>query len=139
MTTRARDIIEKLPPDSRARVERRAKELIAEEMALRELRKAAELTQERMGELLGIGQDGVSRMEKRCDLLVSTLRGYVAAMGGRLRLVAELPDLPPVELVGLSLLRGAAQSEKPAKVGKRRHRRRAASTHRTDRKRPTRR
>lgn len=128
MTTRARDIIEKLPADSRARVERRAKELVAEEMALRELRKAVELTQERMGELLGIGQDGVSRIEKRCDLLVSTLRSYVAAMGGRLRLVAELPNHPPVELIGLSNLGDVAALVKTGRIDKSGHRRRAATS-----------
>ena len=51
---------------------------------------------------LGISQDGVSRLEKRSDLLLSTLRNYVEAMGGNLRLVAEFPDQPPVLLTGFS-------------------------------------
>ena len=51
---------------------------------------------------LGISQDGVSRLEKRSDLLLSTLRNYVEAMGGELRLVAEFPDQPPVMLTGFS-------------------------------------
>jgi hypothetical protein len=102
MTKPFADLVAKLPADVRARIDVRTKELVAEELVLRELRKAVELTQVRMGELLGIGQDGVSRIEKRCDMLVSTLRGYVAAMGGRLRLLAELPGRPVVELMGLS-------------------------------------
>lgn len=55
-----------------------------------------------MAELLGIGQDSVSRLEKRSDLLLSTLRSYVAAMGGRLRLIAEFPDRPAVDISSLS-------------------------------------
>ena len=95
------ELVAKLPADVRARIDVRTKELVAEELVLRELRKAVELTQIKVGELLGIGQDGVSRIEKRCDMLVSTLRSYVAAMGGRLRLLAELPDRPTIEVVGL--------------------------------------
>jgi transcriptional regulator with XRE-family HTH domain len=71
-------------------------------MTLQDLRKARELTQQRMAELLGIKQANVSRIEKRSDLLLSTLGSYVAAMGGRLRLVAEFPDRPPVVLSKLS-------------------------------------
>ncbi len=55
-----------------------------------------------MAELLGIGQDSVSRLEQRSDLLLSTLRSYVAAMGGRLRLIAEFPGRPAVDLSSLS-------------------------------------
>lgn len=50
-------------------------------------RQAHKLTQKRMAQVLGIGQDSVSRLEQRSDLLISTLRGYVEALGGRLSLV----------------------------------------------------
>lgn len=98
------DILKKLPPEEQAAIEARSRELIAEYLTLQDLRKARELTQERLAELLGIKQENVSRLEKRTDLLLSTLRGYVAAMGGRLRLVAEFPDRPPVVLTGLGSL-----------------------------------
>ena len=91
-----------LSPARRKKVEARAAELIAEEKSLRDLRQALALTQERMAESLGIGQEGISRLEKRSDLLISTLRDYVEAMGGELRLVAEFPDRPPVILKGLA-------------------------------------
>jgi DNA-binding XRE family transcriptional regulator len=86
----------------RNKIERRAAELIAEEMSLRDLRQALNLTQERLAEALGIGQDGVSRLEKRSDLLISTLRSYVEAMGGRLSIVAEFPNRAPVVVSGLA-------------------------------------
>lgn len=94
--------IKKLSPAKRRKVEARAAALIAEEMTLRDLRKARELTQARMAEQLGITQDGVSRLEKRSDLLLSTLRKSVEAMGGRLSLVAEFPDRAPVVLTGIA-------------------------------------
>jgi transcriptional regulator with XRE-family HTH domain len=83
-------------------VEARAAELVAEEMTLRELRQARKLTQVRVAKALGITQDSVSRLEKRSDLLLSTLRKTVKAMGGNLSLVAEFPDRPPVVLSGIS-------------------------------------
>ena len=96
------DKISKLSPALRKKVETRAAELIAEEMTLRELRKARKLTQVRMAKALGVTQDSVSRLEKRSDLLLSTLRKTVEAMGGSLSLVAEFPDRPPIVLSGIS-------------------------------------
>ncbi len=96
------DKIKKLSASQRKKVKARAAALLAEEMTLRDLRKARELTQARMAEQLGITQDGVSRLEKRSDLLLSTLRKSVEAMGGRLSLVAEFPDRAPVVLTGIA-------------------------------------
>ncbi len=91
-----------LPKARRETVEARAAELIAEEMTLRDLRKAMTQTQERVAKRLGIKQENVSRIEQRADLLISTLRGYVEAMGGKLHLVAEFPDRPAIKLSGLA-------------------------------------
>lgn len=102
MATTLKDKLNRLGAQRRKKVEARAEALIAEEMSLRDLRQAHELTQERMSEVLGIGQEGVSRLEQRSDLLISTLRGFVKAMGGELRLIAEFPDRPPVVLSGLA-------------------------------------
>ena len=82
--------------------EARAVQLIAEEMTLQELRHARKLTQVRMAKALGIGQDGVSKLEKRADLMISTLRKTVEAMGGTLSLVAGFPDREPVVLSGIA-------------------------------------
>src|SRR6202140_602898 len=101
MPTNVNDIIRKLSPAQRKRVESRAAQLIAEEMTLRELRRARKLTQVRVAKTLGITQDSVSRLEKRSDLLLSTLRKTVEAMGGNLSLVAEFPDRAPVVLAGI--------------------------------------
>ncbi|MGH9344812.1 MAG: helix-turn-helix domain-containing protein [Blastocatellia bacterium] len=95
-------IRKELNPVRRKKIGSRAAQLIAEEMTLQELRHAREITQVRMAKVLGITQDGVSRLEKRSDLLLSTLRKTVEAMGGRLSLIAEFPDRKPVMLSGIS-------------------------------------
>ncbi len=109
------DIIKKLSSAQRKKVEARAAQLIAEEMTLRELRHARKLTQVRMAKTLGITQDSVSRLEKRSDLLLSTLRKTVEAMGGNLSLVAEFPDRAPVVLSGI------AENDPEPKPAGRRH------------------
>ena len=95
-------IRKELSPARRKQVKARAAHLIAEEMTLRELRRARKITQVRMARKLGIGQDGVSKLEKRADLMISTLRKTVEAMGGSLSLVAEFPDRDPVVLSGIA-------------------------------------
>jgi transcriptional regulator with XRE-family HTH domain len=102
MSVNIRDKMEKLNAAQRKKVEYRAAELIAEEMSLRDLRKARKLTQARVAKTLGITQDSVSRLEKRTDLLLSTLRKTVQAMGGEVRILAEFPDRAPVQLSELS-------------------------------------
>lgn len=95
------EVIQILPVSQQADIEARFQELYAEELSLRDLRKARELTQERMAELLHMRQESVSRLEKRSDLLLSTLRSYIRAMGGDLKLIVQFPDRPPVQLEGL--------------------------------------
>ncbi len=114
MSVNVNDKIRQMSPARRKKIEDRARELIAEEMTLRELRKARKLTQVRMARKLGVTQDSVSRLEKRSDLLLSTLRKTIEAMGGNLSLVAEFPDRPPIVLSGI------AEDERPQKPSGRR-------------------
>ena len=107
------DRMNKLPEARRKKVEERAKALIAEEMSLQDLRKARKQTQVRIAQQLGINQENVSRIEKRSDLLISTLSGYVEAMGGKLSLVVEFPDRPPISLTGIATLDKATPPAKP--------------------------
>jgi transcriptional regulator with XRE-family HTH domain len=101
-------IRKQLTPARRRKIAARAATLIAEESSLQGLRQAHKLTQKRMAHVLGIGQDSVSRLERRSDLLISTLRGYVEALGGRLSLVAEFPNQKPVVLTGIAALEQAS-------------------------------
>lgn len=94
------DVMNELSPERRARVEARGRELIREEMTMQALRRQLDITQEELAERLDIRQGNVSKVEKRSDMLISTLRSYVAALGGTLELVVHMPGRPPVTLDG---------------------------------------
>ena len=91
-----------LAPERRERIEAETERLHQEYLTLQQLRKAKALTQAQLAETLGIRQATIAKMEKRSDLMISTLRSYVEAMGGRLNLVVEFPGHLPVHLAGLS-------------------------------------
>ena len=95
------DVISKLPKSRQEKISSRTSELIALEMTLQELRKNREFSQEQLAEILGIGQDNVSRLEHRPDIRLSTLQSYVQALGGKLRIIADFPDSTPIQLGGI--------------------------------------
>jgi transcriptional regulator with XRE-family HTH domain len=90
-TRNFRQLIEAMPPARRQSIEKRFQESLAA-MPLDELRKARELTQLQLGELLGVHQSEISKIEHRSDLCVSTLAEYIEALGGHLELRAVFPD-----------------------------------------------
>jgi transcriptional regulator with XRE-family HTH domain len=91
MTKNIKDLQAKMSPASRARSEATAERLIRE-MALDELRAARALTQAHLSALLGVKQSAVSKLERRADMYVSTLRHFIEAMGGQLEIRAVFPD-----------------------------------------------
>jgi transcriptional regulator with XRE-family HTH domain len=94
--------MERFTAAERAEIEAHAQTLIAEEMSLRDLRKALGKTQAQLARKLKKPQATVSRMERQSDMLISTLDRVVHALGGRVRLVAELPGRKPLYLTGLA-------------------------------------
>lgn len=88
MTKSLDTLIAGLPKRRQRRIAARAAELAT----LQDLRKQRGLTQDGIAEVLGVGQETVSRIENRDDMLVSTLRRYVESLGGRLECVACFPD-----------------------------------------------
>jgi hypothetical protein len=92
-------------------------ELIAAELNLLQVRRLRELTQARLSKRLKIGREGVSRIEKRSDLYISTLRSYVEGVGGKLKLVVELPDQAPVLLIGFGEGAAGKSTKKKAANG----------------------
>lgn len=92
MARKLEKLLADLPEQRRVAVEARAGNLAT----LKDLRLAVEQTQQDLAATLGVGQDTISRLEKRSDMLLSTLRRYVEAMGGTLELVAQFPNRPPV-------------------------------------------
>ena len=83
------DIRRKHSPEVEERIRRK---VAAKGMMLNQLREARQLTQVNLAETLHINQGAVSMMEKRTDMYVSTLRNYIEAMGGELKITAEFPD-----------------------------------------------
>ena len=83
--------VARMSPESRARSDALYRPLLAE-MPLQELRKALDLTQQQVAASLGINQVAISKMEGQTDRYVSTLRRFVEAMGGELRIVARFPQ-----------------------------------------------
>jgi DNA-binding transcriptional regulator YiaG len=63
-----------------------------QQMPLHELRQAKALSQATLAKTLHINQAAVSKMERRTDMYISTLRNYIRAMGGELEIVATFPD-----------------------------------------------
>jgi transcriptional regulator with XRE-family HTH domain len=91
MGTKFRDILESMPAERKQRIADRTAELLAE-LPLQELRKARELSQEELAESLGVNQATVSKLERRTDMYISTMRRFVGAMGRDLQITARFPD-----------------------------------------------
>jgi predicted transcriptional regulator len=100
-----------MPAKRRGKIERRAAELAT----LKDLRLAVARTQEDLANSLGVGQDTISRIERRSDMLLSTLRRYVEAMGGTLEIVAQFPHRPPVVIDQLTEAGNRQVKAKPRK------------------------
>src|SRR5438270_5777535 len=92
MTIKLDDYLSKLPKKRQQAIRKRTAELIAEEATLRQLREARERSQVEMAERLHIKQSAVSKLERRTDMYLSTLRGFIEAMGGTLEIIARFPD-----------------------------------------------
>lgn len=86
---------------------------------LKELRKAARYTQDDLAVAMGVGQGAISRIEKRDDMLVSTLQHYVESVGGTLKMLVTFPGRPPLIVERLGKKGAGAQragSEKSAEA-----------------------
>lgn len=113
------EVMAALPANRQDKIRARGAALVADEMTLRELRKAMGTTQEQLAARMGKPQATISRMEAQSDMLMSTLGQVVEGMGGRLSIVAEMPGRAPVRLAGLGDLSPApGQQRKLAAAGK---------------------
>ena len=82
---------EKMEPAARKKAAEKTKSLL-KAMPLQELRHARNLSQEQLAQTLSVKQAAVSKLEKRTDMYISTLRNYIKAMGGDLEIIAKFPD-----------------------------------------------
>ncbi|MBX3499470.1 MAG: helix-turn-helix transcriptional regulator [Alphaproteobacteria bacterium] len=114
------DVMARLPAERRRRIEARARARIDEELALRDLRKAMGKTQVEVARKLRISQVTLSDTERRTDVMLSTLRKYVGALGGELDLIARFPDRKPVRIAQLSDLGSTATKSGPSRIATKR-------------------
>jgi len=91
MAKKFRALIADWPPERLAAVEARVQQTLAE-MRLQELRKARRLSQVALAKKLNAQQATISKLERRTDMYVSSLRQYIGAMGGELEIIARFPE-----------------------------------------------
>lgn len=111
MATKFRTLREKMSPERQERIRKRTEELLAE-LPLQELRQARALSQQELAEVLGLNQATVSKLERRTDMYLSSLRRFVEAMGGELEICASFPD----GKVRIQLFEDLEEGKKPAGV-----------------------
>jgi transcriptional regulator with XRE-family HTH domain len=90
-TRKFRELVESMPAERQQRIAKRVRESLAA-MPLEEIRKARQMTQAKLAEMLGVNQGEISKIEHRTDIYISTLAGYVEALGGKLEIRAIFPD-----------------------------------------------
>jgi len=91
MATSFRKLREKMDPERQERIRKRTEEMLAE-LPLQELRQARALSQQELAEVLGLNQATISKLERRTDMYLSSLRRFVEAMGGELEISAKFPE-----------------------------------------------
>lgn len=109
-------VIAALPAEEQAAIAQETARLIAEELTLRELRKARAVSQRTVGAALNVNQAAVSKIERRADMYISTLRAYIEAMGGELDIIARFPDHAPVRIAQFAELGEAELTRRAGSV-----------------------
>jgi transcriptional regulator with XRE-family HTH domain len=107
-----KNLVDKMSAQSRERIRKRTAAMHSE-MALQELRQAMHLTQQELAELLQMNQAAISKLEHQSDMYVSTLRRFVAAMGGELRIIVHFPQ-GDIEITQFDDIRKREPAETPA-------------------------
>ncbi|KCX64177.1 helix-turn-helix family protein, partial [Acinetobacter baumannii 1146103] len=86
------DIISKRSPESQQRIKKMANQMLLD-INLSNLREELKISQAEIAKNLGVSQAAISKREKLGkDLKISSLKEYVEAMGGKVRLDVELPN-----------------------------------------------
>lgn len=85
------DLINSMSPEAQQLIQDKTNQHL-EEMILKEIREARNLSQENMADLLNVKQAAISKMERRTDMYLSTLKKVIEAMGGELELIAKFPE-----------------------------------------------
>jgi len=84
-------LLDKMSPEARKAIDQKTQQLL-KELPLQELRQARHLSQMQLANVLHVQQGAISKLERRTDMYVSTLRSFIKAMGGDLKIIAQFPD-----------------------------------------------
>ena len=90
-TRKFRELLKAMPAERQRRIAKRVRDTLVS-MPLEEIRKARQMTQVKLAEVLGVNQGEISKIEHRTDIYISTLADYVEALGGKLEIRAVFPD-----------------------------------------------
>src|SRR5215471_6690464 len=90
-TRKFRELVQTMPAPRQQKIASRVQQSLAA-MPLEEVRKARQMTQAKLADALGVNQGEVSKIEHRTDIYLSTLAGYIEALGGKLEIRAVFPD-----------------------------------------------
>ena len=90
-TRKFRELLKAMPTERQRRIAKLVRDTL-ESMPLEEIRKARQMTQVKLAEVLGVNQGEISKIEHRTDIYISTLADYVEALGGKLEIRAVFPD-----------------------------------------------
>jgi len=82
---------DKMRPEAKKLANEKTYQMLAE-INLQELRKLRNISQEEMAKILKLRQPAISKMERRSDMHISSLRRIVEGMGGDLSIIAKFPD-----------------------------------------------
>src|SRR3989337_2290834 len=107
MVRTLKQVMDVLPADERAEIDRRFEELVDEVESLKELRRLSERPRAKIARTLKISQPAVSKIEQQTDMSLSTPRSYVEAIGGELDVIVRLPNRRPVKIKSLDDVGGS--------------------------------
>lgn len=91
MTKSLENVRKKINPKVLIAAEKKAQKILAT-MPFQELRNARKLSQEQLAHALHVKQASISKLERRTDMYISTLRKFIRAMGGELEIHAIFPE-----------------------------------------------
>lgn len=90
-TRKFRELLDTMPAERQQKIASRVRQSVAS-MPLEEIRRARQMTQAKLADKLGVNQGEVSKIEHRTDIYLSTLAGYIEALGGKLEIRAVFSD-----------------------------------------------
>lgn len=85
------DYVASLSPQMQQAIAEKAQQL-QQAYQISQLRQSANITQKELAEKMGVSQANISKIENGKDVYLSTLKRYIATLGGEIRIQAKMPN-----------------------------------------------